>query len=124
MAVTVITPLDLVVNVVSGDLPDAGMTAITAGVADGASVDLSSYGGRIALFKLEDSTGDDFTFVAGDRPPSHRTGLGNLVVAMAASDVKFIVLEMSRFLQDDGKILFNVAGNDGSCSVFILPKIL
>jgi hypothetical protein len=124
VAITTIVPVDLAVNVVSADLPDAGMTAITDGAGLGAEVDLSSYGGRIALFKIEDSTGDDFTFVAGDRPPSHRIGLGDLVVAMAAADVKFLVLEISRFLQDDGKILFNVAGNDGSCSVFILPKIL
>lgn len=121
MAVTVVTPVDLALNVESADLPDASMTSIATG-ADGGSVDLSTYQGRPVLFKFENSTGGDFTITAGDRPPSQRTGLGTETITMAANDVKFVVLELSRFLQDDGQILFICADNDGSCAVFVLPK--
>ena len=121
MAVTAVTPVDLALNAESADLPDAGMTSIATG-SDGGSVDLSSFQGRPILFKFENSTGGDFTITAGDRPPSQRSGLGTEVITMAANDVKYVVLETSRFLQDDQKILFICADNDGSCSVFVLPK--
>ena len=121
MAVTAVTPVDLALDVASADLPDAGMTSIATG-ADGGSIDLSSFQGRPVIIKFENSTGGDFTITAGDRPPSQRSGLGTLVIAMSAADVKYITLEISRFLQDDQKILFICADNDGSCSVFVLPR--
>ena len=121
MAVTTVAPVDLALNVASADLPESGMTSIANG-SDGGSIDLASFGGRPIIIHIESSDGGDFTFLAGDRPPSHRTGLGTLVIAMETSDVKFLTIELSRFLQDDGKILFTVSGNNGSCAVFVLPR--
>jgi hypothetical protein len=113
----------------SAKLIDADMTAIATG-ADGGSISLAGYTDRPILLKFEDSVGGTITLTAGDRPPAQRVGLGAATVEMptgrkitlAAADVKYVVLELSRFLQDDMKVLFISSTNTSSCSAFILPK--
>jgi hypothetical protein len=52
-----------------------------------------------------------FTILAGDNPPAHSAGQGNLALTLAKDDVTFVVLESARFLQDNGTYRINVAAN-------------
>ncbi len=125
MAVTTIVPIALTLNTATADEGAISGTQIVTG-ADGGSIDLStvSYLGRRMLINLtDDSSGDDVTIAAGDRPPSQLADLGALVITIAASDRKTIVIEIARFLKSDETILLTAAG-DASISVaaYILPR--
>lgn len=129
MALTTVVATPLVLDTPSASLLDAAMTAITHAV-DGCTVDLSAYLDRPILFKLEDSAGCTVVMQQGDRPPSQRAGLGatgtemptGLDITLTANQVKYIVLELSRFLQDDQTVHFLTGTTTSSCSVFVLPK--
>lgn len=122
MATTAITPEVLVLNTRSADLPDAsGVVATTP--ADGWVIAAPTGRNTDLLLKfLADASGDTVTIVAGDRPPSHRSGLGNLSVVLAASDVRYVVVEKSRFLQDDGTILATCTDAGTMCWAMEIPK--
>ena len=69
----------------------------------------------------------DITVIAGDNPPAHSAGQGDLVEAFAAGDstpvIKSIVVESARFIQDDGLIHLDIeAAMTGSIKAFLLPK--
>src|SRR3990170_3107507 len=51
-----------------------------------------------------DGSGGTVTFKGGDRYPAHRADLGDLVITLAADDCRYIAIETSRFLQNDGTI--------------------
>lgn len=92
--------------------------------------------GRTDLLIIEVVNTDDaaltVTVLAGDNPPAHRQGLGNLSVALAASGGGATAsrmigpFEAARFLQDDDKInvTFTPATGAPACSVRVyqLPK--
>jgi len=128
MALTEVTPTVLVLNTPSASLLDAAMTAITHAV-DGCTIpittepDLSTYHATQVLIKLEDSAGCTVTFQEGDNPPAIRSGSGAaFTVALGANEVKYIVIELARFMQDDGTVHFATATTTASCSCFILPR--
>jgi hypothetical protein len=129
MAVTTITPVVLVMDTASADLPDANGTAIPAGV-DGFSIAATAlsegYGGNM-LIKLHEvgGTAGVVVFTAGAKPPSMRADLGTLSVSLAASDMKYIVIEQGRFTQADGTITGIITGvsvDDVEMTVFRLPR--
>lgn len=129
MAATDVPPTVLVLDTMSADLADADMTAIANGT-NGGEVDLAGYTDHPIVFKFEDSVGGVITLAQGDRPPSQRAELGatgtdiptGLDITLAANDVKYVVLELSRFLQDDETVFFTSTTNTTSCSVFVLPR--
>jgi len=121
MATTAITPKDLALNVKSDDLLDANGTAADT-PADGWVIASAAKGRNILLKFLADGTGDTVVIKAGDRPPSHRAGLGDLSVVLAASDVRYIVVETARFLQNDGTLLVTCTDAGTTCLAFLLPK--
>jgi len=120
MAVTAVTLTELTLNTASADLPASGWTAIATG-ADGFSLDVSGVGSPVVLGFLDGGTADTITITAGDRPPAQLQGQGNLAIAMAASDVKYIVLESGRFEQNDSTIKGTVAANATKMIAFLLP---
>ncbi len=68
------------------------------------------------------------TVLAGDNPPANAQGQGNLVEAFADGSttpvVKRIVLDSSRFLQNDGTINIDVAsGATGKIRCFKVSRI-
>lgn len=68
----------------------------------------------------------DFTILAGDNPPAHSAGQGDLVVTLGAGDstpvIKWVVLESARFIQDNGTIRINVASSTtGNIAALQLP---
>lgn len=123
MATTAITPTELVINTASADILDGDGDAATT-PADGWVIAAAGLGGdRLLLKFLADASGDTVTIVAGDRPPSQRAGLGDLEITLAASDVKYVCVEASRFLQDDGSIHATCTDAGTTCKAFIIPKI-
>lgn len=104
MATTAISVVSLALNTESADLLAAGTVATTPG--DGWVIAADGKADRALCLIFEaDATGDTVTIVAGDRPPSQRAGLGNETVTLAASDIRAIWIDGSRFTQDDGSIL-------------------
>ena len=82
-----------------------------------------TFGNTRLLFRLTvDASGDTFTFLAGDRYPAQRADLGNLAIVLAASDTRFIVVESSRFLQNDGTILVTATDAGSAITAEMLPK--
>lgn len=84
---------------------------------------MGAYGhpGKLLLKFLADGSGDTVVIQAGDKPPAERAGLGNLSVVLAASDVKFIVVDGSRFLHDDNTIKAVCTDAGTSVMAFFLP---
>ena len=124
MATTAITPTPLVRDVMSADILDAAGTVATT-PADGWVIAAPVAPDVDLLLKfLVDASGDTITIVAGDRPPSHLSGLGNLALVLAASDVRYIMIEKGRFLQDDGTFLATATDAGTTCYAFTIPKIL
>jgi len=121
MSTTAITPKDLALNTRSDDLLDSDGTVATT-PADGWVIASAAKGRNLLLKFLADGTGDTVTIKAGDRPPSHRAGLGDLTVTLAASDVRYIVVETARFLQNDGTLLATCTDAGTSCLAFLLPR--
>ena len=130
MAVTEITPTELVINTPSDDTLDADGTVATT-PADGWQINANGMNGdRLLLKFLADATGDTVVFTQGERPPSHRAGLGatgtamptGLDVVLAANDVRYICVEISRFGDADGHIHAICADAGTSCKAWYLPK--
>lgn len=121
MAVTVVTPEVLTLDTRSSDLPDASGTVATT-PADGWTIDVTGYkANRILLKFLADASGDTVVINAGDYPPAARQGLGDISVVLAASDVRFIVVEAARVMQDDGLITAYCADAGTMAWCIILP---
>jgi len=123
MAVTTVTPVQLVKDTATADLPDAGSTAIVTG-ADGWKVaDSEGVAGNRMIFKfVTGAAGATITINAGDKPAAMNAGKGNLAITLAANDVKYVAIDQSRFRQSDGSITGTSSLNAESMSVFILPR--
>ena len=120
MAETTLTPTQLVLNTASADIVDGDGT-LAGTLADGWSVAAS--GKSMLLLKfLDDGSGATVTVKAGDRPPSHREGLGDLTITLAASDVKYVVVEQARFLRNDGTIHIVSSDAGTEASAFLMPR--
>ena len=120
MAVTAVTLTELTLNEASADLPVAAWTAIATG-ADGFSLDVTGVGSPVLLGFLDGGAADTVTITAGDRPPAQLQGQGNLTIAMAASDVKYVTLESGRFEQNDSTIKGTIAADATKMIAFLLP---
>ena len=126
MADVAITPTPLVVEVFSADILDAGGVAISDASAN-EFVIAAPTGVRDTLLLLKflvDASGDTIVVKAGDRPPSQRTGLGDLSQIMAASDVRYVIVDPSIHLQDDGTIRVTCGDDGTTCKAFTIPKKL
>ena len=125
MAVTVITPEVLTLDTRSSDLPDASGT-VAPTPTDGWTIDVTGYkANRVLLKFLADGTGDTVTILAGDYPPAARQGLGNISIVLAASDVRYVVVESARVMQSDstyaGMIRATCVDAGTMCWAMILP---
>ena len=128
MATTAVTCELLAVNVRGTDHVDVGaehgkgVVAVTP--TDGWVISPPSgqqFDERLVLLIAADASGDTITFLAGDRYPAQRADLGNLSITMAASDVRYIAIESSRFLQNDGTILVTCTDTGTTLTAVMLP---
>lgn len=119
----------LVLNTRSADLPGAGGgtgNGIIGGDASG-GWEVSPPSGeqfdeRLWFRMLANGTGDTITFKAGDRYPAQRADLGDLEITLAASDERYIVIETSRFLQNDGTIVVEATDSGSVLTAMMMPK--
>lgn len=128
MAVTVITPTRLLLNVASADLPDAGGTVATT-PADGWDISMPAgdLGGAAPPESMivkfgADASGDTVVIAAGDNPPAMQAGMGSLSIVLAALDYKYVVLEGARFLQSTGVIHASCTDAGTMCQAFGMPR--
>ncbi len=130
MAVEPVTAELLTINALSTDFPAAGSGSLNNLVAttpsDGWEISPPSGQtlGDMLFFRIVADGGGtvNVTVKAGDRYPAQRADLGDLVLSVAASDVKYICIETSRFLQNDGKIIIVPADSGSILTAMILPK--
>ncbi len=126
MSDVAITPTPLVVEVFSDDILDAAGTAIGTASTDEFAI-AAPAGVRDSILVLKfvaNGSGDTVVISAGDRPPSQRTGLGSLSKVLAASDCRYVIVDQSRHLQDDGKIRATCSDDGTTCYAFTIPKKL
>lgn len=129
MATTAVTAEDLAIDVISTDFPIAGAGSANNLVAttptDGwvISAETGVLGERLILRLVADGTGDTVTLTAGDRYPAQRPDLGLRTLTLAASDVVYVSIETSRYLQDDGTIIVTATDAGTVLMAMTLPKI-
>ena len=122
MATTAITPTELVLNTVSADILDAGGTVATTPADGWVITPTTGFPIEHILLKfLADGTGDTVTIAAGTNPPAQLAGLGALAIVLAASDVRYIVVEAARFDQGDGTLLATCVDAGTTCKAFAIP---
>ena len=112
----VITPTSIVKNVASADLPITAGTAIVAANTD--TIAYPKEGRLLIVINNTTETEQDITFSAGDKLSA---GQGDLVVEMATLDVRFVVLESSRFSSSDQITIDYEAGTTGFVMAFYIP---
>ena len=115
MAVTALTVIEPANSVATSDQSATPGTQIVTG-ADGGSIAAGNRTDRMVLYITDGGAGDTVVVTAGDKPPGERAGLGALSVTMAASDTKWLVIEGSRYLQDDGTLLITCT-NDANITI-------
>jgi hypothetical protein len=129
MAVEPVTAELLTLNTISTDFVATGGGTLNNLVAstpsDGWEIQPptgETLGDRLILRLIANGSGDTFTVTAGDRYPAQRADLGNLTLTLAAADVRYISIETSRFLQNDGKIIVTATDAGSILLAVILPK--
>ncbi len=84
---------------------EVAVTADAVDVSNNHFIDISGVKDEKLLVRMYGGTGDGFTatFLAGDMPAGK-----DLVVAIAATEIKVIALESARFKDDDEYILIDL----------------
>ena len=130
MADKAITAELLTVNVVGEDNPDGSDGSGTAnGLALAAGGDVWAISPPSGLqvdermfIRLTVTTAATPTLLAGDRYPAQRADLGDLSLVMATNDSRMIVIETSRFLQNDGTIRVTGDNTTDRLQAYMMPK--
>jgi len=129
MAVEPVTCELLTLNTISSDWAAVGGGTLNGLVAttpaDGWEISPPSgeqFDERLMLILYADATGDDFTVKAGDRYPAQRADLGDLTVTLAALDERHLIIETSRFLQNDGTIVVTASDAGSALTALMMPK--
>ena len=111
MATTAVTVERLTLNTRSTDFvatgSGSGNNLVATTPSDGWVISPESggtLGEHLIIRLIANGSGDTVTFTAGDRYPAQRADLGAMDVVLAASDVRYVSIETSRFLQNDGTI--------------------
>ncbi len=127
MADVAVTVTDLAPNVASADLVGSG-TAFTTGQTGSVDTYRATHpylsGEERLRFIIEETAGStgSVVFDAGDYPPSPLKDKGTVTVTLAANDLKEIILEAGRFLQNDGTITWTFTGGGRVRVIRDLPR--
>lgn len=127
MARTAVAYSNLLPN---ADIADPAGTALNPGAGNGHTIPTAGPNAKavpeLTLLRVTvGATGGDITVLAGDNPPALASGLGNLVVNVAANTTRWIgPFESGRFLQNDGTLLVDVASAvvPGTITAFKVPR--
>jgi len=130
MATTAITVERLTLDAISTDFPVAGSGSgnniVATTPSDGWVISPESGGNlddKIIIRLVADGSGDTVTVTAGDRYPAQRADLGNLTLTLAASDVVYVTIEMSRFMQNDGTVIVTATDAGTVLTAMGLPLV-
>jgi len=130
MATTAITVERLTLDAISTDFPVAGSGSgnniVATTPTDGWVISPESGGvldDKIIIRLVADGSGDTVTVTAGDRYPAQRADLGNLTLTLAASDVVYVTIEMSRFMQNDGTVIVTATDAGTVLTAMGLPLV-
>jgi len=130
MATTAITVERLTLDAISTDFPVAGSGSgnniVATTPTDGWVISPESGGNlddKIIIRLVADGSGDTVTVTAGDRYPAQRADLGNLTLTLAASDVVYVTIEMSRFMQNDGTVIVTATDAGTVLTAMGLPLV-
>lgn len=130
MATTAIAVERLTLDTISTDFPVAGSGSgnnlVATTPTDGWVITVDSGGvvdERIVLRLVADGSGDTVTVTAGDRYPAQRADLGNLTLTLNASDVKYVSLEMSRYMQNDGTVVVTATDAGTVLTAIAVPRV-
>lgn len=117
MAKTTITAVQLAKDTMSADLPVTAGEAIDA--ANTIVVDYPTEGKLLLVLNNTFAGAKNFTIKAGD---FFRKDLGDLVLALAQADVRFLVVNSARFKNSDGQVeIAFEASTTGFVQAFLLP---
>ena len=115
-----VTGTTLAVNTASADLVGSG-TALTTGQTFSLAVNNDSFRYVLVMEETGGSTAS-CVFNAGDTPPSMRAGLGSITITFAANDLKVIVFEGGRFIQDGtGGLITGTWTGTGKFTLLLIP---
>lgn len=119
MAITTVTPVQLVKDAMSADLP------VTAGTAiDAANTMEFAYPqeGKLLLVLNNTFAGAKVFTISAGSSRFVANGQGALALSLAQADVRFVMLSSDRFLQDDGVVELSFeASTTGFVQAFYLP---
>lgn len=130
MAVEPVTAELLTIDTITTDFPIAGSgtlnNLVATTIADGWEIQPPAgeiLGEKLFLRLVADGGGEvTITLKAGDRYPAQRADLGDTVLTLAASDVVYVVIETSRYLQNDGKIIIVPSDTGLVLTAMIMPR--
>ncbi|WP_448509293.1 hypothetical protein [Immundisolibacter sp.] len=105
MATTTVTPVQIVKNVASANLPITGGTAIVA--ANDHAIAFPQEGKLHLILNNTYAGSKNFTIKAGSSSYV-ASGVGDLVIALAQNDVKHLELSSDRFKNSDGNVIIQV----------------
>lgn len=117
--------ITLTLATVSADTTDAagGEAPTSTGAGNGWALPVSARDADHILLKfVDDGSGCTVVIQAGDNPPAMRKGIGALSFALTAAQVKYVVVETSRHMQDDGTITAYTSDAGTRMTAFILPR--
>lgn len=119
MAVTLVTPVALVKDTMSADIPDASGTAINS--ADTMEIPYPQEGKLLIILNNTFAGAKNFIFSVTDEPFVQHD-LGALTLSLAQADIRFIVLSSDRFKRKDGNIELSFeAATTGFVKAFYIP---
>lgn len=126
MSDVAITPIALVPGTATPDLvgADADDTAVTTSDTFYITMPPVPGGGETRLIIVLEEQGGGasvVTFDAGDYPPAQTSAKGSKTVSLLTSDLKAIVLEAGRHMQNNGRITGSVATNNVYITAYYMP---
>jgi len=117
MAKTTVTATQLAFNTMSASLPVTAGTVINA--ANTMVIDYPNEGKLLLVLNNTYAGAKNFTIKAGD---FFSSVMGDMVLALAQNEVRFLVLESARFKNSDGQIeIAFEASTTGFVMALLLP---
>lgn len=123
MANEAVTVEALTLNTASADLLAVAGGTVEVDANNTAVVSDCSAGEKLLFVFYENGGGAAVaTFTAGDYPPAATQALGDLAIAVPASDCVAVAVEIGRFLQSDGSVEIVITGQNVHVTALRLPK--
>ncbi len=123
MAVTVVTPVALVINTFSTSQTDSAGCIVPTNATDGWTISVGAKGvvEKLILKFVTAAGGDTFTINKATLPPGLQAPLGNLTQTGTNGQVFYIVCEGQRVGSAAGLITVTCTDTGSKCGAFLMP---